>query len=173
MGEDEGRTPGVDRDEQSVDGADAKTGTFLVTSADEGSAVLSSVTDGQVCPLGSNPGLEAGEVVAGRLEPEGPLGVTWHAADVAERWTPEVVTVDESPGTRAREAAEELDPGRLAQLQTEAGELHVITVPTERTEAAAEEIATDETTLRIAARLGARRVEVRAAAGVVGVRYLE
>ena len=173
MGEDEGRTPGVDRDEQSVDGADAKTGTFLVTSADEGSAVLSSVTDGQVCPLGANPGFEAGEVVAATLVPEGPLGVTWRAAEVDERWRPEVEAVDGSPGRRAREAAEDLGAGRLARVSIDEGELHVLAVPTERTEAAAGEVAADETTLRIAARLGARRVEVRAEAGVVGVRYLQ
>ena len=66
-------------------GGEAKSGTFLVTAADEGSAVLSSVADGQVCPLGANPGFEAGEVVAATLVPEGPLGVTWRAAEVAER----------------------------------------------------------------------------------------
>ncbi|HKJ60073.1 MAG TPA: DUF5812 family protein [Halobacteriales archaeon] len=173
MGQDDDRSHGETPEERAEAGAAEKSGTFLVTAVDEGSAVLSAVADGQVCPLGANPGFEAGEVVEGRLEPEGPLGVTWRAAEVDERWTPEVEAVDGSPGRRAREAAEDLGAGRLARVSIEEGELHVLAVPPERTEAAAEEVAADETTLRIAARLGARRVEVRAEAGVVGVRYLQ
>lgn len=171
MGDDEERPSVVDRAGGDANGTDEKSGTFLVTAADEGSAVLSAVADGQVCPLGANPGFEVGEVVEGRLEAEGPLGVTWRPVEVAARWTPEVEAVDESPGRRAVEAAEELAPGQLAQLPAESGALHVLAVPAERTEAAVEEVVADETTRRIAARLGARRVEVRAAAGVVGVRY--
>lgn len=55
---------------------DGKSGTFLVTAADEGSAVLSDVADGQVHPLAANPGFEVDEVLEATLAPEGPLGVT-------------------------------------------------------------------------------------------------
>lgn len=157
-------TTGPDRPE--------KAGTFLVTAADEGSAVLSDVADGQVCPLGENPGFEAGEVVGATLEPVGALGVTWRPAEVVERWTPTVEAVEESPGRRAREVAEDQEPGRLSRVDVDDGELHVLSVPPGRTEAAVEDVLADETTRRVAARLGARRVEVRGEAGVVGVRYL-
>lgn len=168
MSEDEGEAPGVDRDGAPGTDQDERSGTFLVTAADEGSAVLSAVGDGQVHPLGENPGFEAGEVVSATLVPEGALGVTWRPAEVAERWTPEVEAVDEPPGERAREIAEDRGTGRLSRVSIEEGQLHVLAVPPERTEAAA----AVETILRVAARLGARPVEVRAATGVVGVRYL-
>ena len=52
------------------------------------------------------------------------------------------------------------------------GELHVITVPEEETEQATADVLEDEATLTQAAKLGVARVEVRAADGVVSVRYL-
>lgn len=162
-------------DDASADGVnpdETKSGTFLVTAADEASAVLASVADGQVCPLDSNPDLSVDDVVEATLAPVGPLGVTWEPVDVVERWTPEIDAVDEPPGERAREVAEEHEPGELAQVTTEVGELHVLVVEAEHTEAAVGDVLADETTRRIAARLGARRVEVRGAAGVVGVRYM-
>lgn len=160
-------------DEPAPTGAHGeKSGTFLVTVADDESAMLSDAADGQVHPLGSNHDVEAGEVVRGTLEPEGPLGVTWRLADVAERWTPAIEAVDESPGRRAREVAADREPGRLSRVEIDEGMLHVLSLPPERTEAAVEDVLADETTRRVAARLGARRVEVRGAAGVVGVRYL-
>lgn len=149
-----------------------KAGTFLVTAADRDAAVLSDVADGQVHTLGSNPGVETGEVVRATLEPEGPLGVTWRLADVAERWTPAIEAVDDAPGERARALADDGGTGRLARVSIDGGELHVLGVDDERTEGAVADVVADEATRRIAARLGARRVEVRGAAGVVGVRYL-
>lgn len=149
-----------------------KSGTFLVTTADPGSAELSDVADGQVLPLGSNPGLEAGEVVRATLEPEGPLGVTWRLAGVGERWTPAIEALDELPGERARELAPGEGTGRLARVRIDGGELHVLRVDDERTDGAVADVVADEATRRIAARLGARRVEVRGGAGVVAMRYL-
>jgi hypothetical protein len=52
------------------------------------------------------------------------------------------------------------------------GEVHVISVPPGRTEQAVADVVEDETTLTRAARLGVNRVEVRAAEGVLSVRYL-
>jgi hypothetical protein len=53
------------------------------------------------------------------------------------------------------------------------GEIHVITVPEEETEQAVADVADDEeNTLARAARLGVNRVEIRAAPGVVAVRYM-
>lgn len=154
-------------------GGDEKSGTFLVTAADEESAVLSDVEDGQVHPLSANPGFEEGEVTEATLAPEGALGVTWYPLEVDERWRPTIEALDEPPGERARDLAEDEETGRLSRASIEAGELHVISVAAERTEEAVEDVLADETTLRIAARLGARRVEVRGEAGVVGVQYLQ
>lgn len=176
MGDEEER--GTSDREDAVDtggpdtAGDVKSGTFLVTAADEGSAVLSDVADGQVHPLGANPGFEQGEVTSATIAPEAPLGVTWYPVEVAERWTPEIESVEEPPGERARELAAEEGTGRLARTSIPGGELHVIAVAADRTGDAVSDVLADETTLRIAARLGARRVEVRGEAGVVGVRYL-
>lgn len=153
-------------------GGDGKSGTFLVTAADEGSAVLSDVADGQVHPLGANPDLEVDEVLEATLAPEGPLGVTWRPVEIVERWTPAIEAVDDPPGERARELADDPGTGRLSQVPIDDGELHVLAVEVGRTESAVEDVLADETTRRIAARLGARHVEVRGEAGVVGVRYL-
>lgn len=154
-------------------GADeTKSGTFLVTAADDGSAVLSAVGDGQVCTLASNPDLSVGDVVEATLAPAGPLGATWRLVDLVERWRPEVEAVDGAPGERAAAVAADQAPGDLTRVSIEAGELHVITVEVGRTEDAVRDVLADETTRRVAARVGARRVEVRGEDGVVGVRYL-
>lgn len=160
------------RDDVTARADETKSGTFLVTAADESSAVLSAVGDGQVCPLESNPGFAVDEVVEATLEPVGPLGVTWQAVDVDDQWVPEIAVLDESPGEVAMEIAAGRAPGRLAQVSIDTGELHVLTVEAGRTDAAIADVFDDETTRRIAARLGAQRVEVRGAEGVVGVRYL-
>ena len=160
-------------DEQRAGSGEEKSGTFLVTAADDGSAVLSDVTDGQVHPLGANPGFEEGEVTRATLAPEGPLGVTWYPVEVAERWHPAIEVVDEPPGDRARDVAGDEEAGRLSQVSIDGGELHVLAVLEGRTGDAVEEVLADETTLRVAARLGARRVEVRSESGVLGVRYLQ
>lgn len=152
--------------------AETKTGTFLVTAADETSAVFASVEDGQVCPLAENPDYEADEVVAGTLEAADPMGVTWRVREVEARWTPTIAAVDADPGERARSAAEEQAVGEMTQVSVGDGELHVLAVDPRRTGSAVEDVVADETTRRIAARLGARRVEVRGADGVVAVRYL-
>jgi hypothetical protein len=53
------------------------------------------------------------------------------------------------------------------------GELHVMTVPEEATEAAVDDVVEDrEATLVRAARMGVARVEVRSEPGVVVVRYM-
>lgn len=174
QGEDDRTGPDGADDEAGALGTaqDEKSGTFLVTAADEGSAVLSDVADGQVHPLGANPGFEVGEVAEATLATEGPLGVTWYPIEVADRWRPTIEAVDDPPGERARDLAEDPETGQLARAPFDGGELHVVAVDAERTEAAVEDVLADETTLRVAARLGARRVEVRGEAGVVGVRYL-
>ena len=171
---DDGSSTGADRDptdaREPVQGE--KSGTFLVTNADDESAVLSDVADGQVHPMGVNPGFEAGQVAEATIAPEGPLGVTWYPVEVAERWRPRIEAVDDPPGERTREIADDPESGRLSRISLDDGELHVIAVEAGRTDEAVEDVLADETTRRIAARLGARRVEVRSAAGVVGVRYL-
>ncbi|WP_135303816.1 DUF5812 family protein [Haloarcula amylovorans] len=150
-----------------------KEGTFLVTHADEESATLRDVADSQVLTLAENPGLEAGSVVEATVEPEPPMEMTYTVIDLADERTIPVETVDLAPTTQAKDLAADQSVGEVTTRERAGeGEIHVLTVPEERTESAAEEILEDEATRSRAARLGVDRVEVRTAAGVVSVRYL-
>ncbi|MFB6163811.1 MAG: DUF5812 family protein [Haloarculaceae archaeon] len=150
-----------------------KEGTFLVTHADDESAVLRDVTDAQVHTLAENPGVAAGEVVTAAIEPEPPMEVAWRVADLREQRTVPVERSDEPPTQQARELAAAQPVGELTRrVRAGDGELHVLTVPADETEAAAADVLDDEETVARAARLGVDRVEVRAVDGVVSVRYL-
>ena len=151
---------------------DAKAGTYLVTAADDATAELADVDDGQVVALSSNPGLAAGEVVEGTVSPDPPLGVSWSLVDVEARYRVAVEAVDEPPGERARELVAPLGEGELATRPLPDGELHALSVPPSATESAVDDVVEDEATVRRAAGLGARRAEVRGADGVVSIRYL-
>jgi len=151
----------------------SETGTFLVTEADDASAVLADVADGQVHTLSTNPGLSAGEAIEATIEPEPPMGVTWSVVEIDARWGIAVEVLDEPPSPQDREAAAGLDAGEVARADPGADAArHVIAVPPGETDAAAEDVRDDEATRRRAARLGAARVEIRAADGVVGVAYV-
>lgn len=151
-----------------------KTGTFLVTAADEESAVLKDVTSGQVHTLASNPGVEADEAVEGTVEPEPPLNVSWRLVDVERRWRLSLEVSEESPTTLSREIAADQSVGDLTwKERAGTGELHVVSVPEDETDQAVEDILADrEGTLSRAARLGVARVEIRSEPGVVVVRYV-
>lgn len=151
-----------------------KTGTFLVTAADEDSAVLADVDDGQVHTLATNPGVEVGEAIEGTVAPEPPLEVAWQLVEVAERWTISVEESSESPTTLEREVASEQAVGELTRRDRAGiGEIHVLTVTESETEAAVADVLDDADGLRSrAARLGVERVVVRSEPGVVSVRYL-
>ena len=151
----------------------SKTATLLVTEADEASAVLADVDDGPVHALSSNPGLSAGEAIAATIDPDPPLEVTWSIAAIDDRWRVSIEAVSEAPTAADRDVAADLDPGEIARPDPGDSEArHVLAVPPERTEAAVDDVRTDEGTRRRAARLGASRVEIRGEAGVVSVRYL-
>lgn len=149
-------------------------GTFLVTHADEASAVLRDVDAGQVHTLADNPGVEAGEVLEATLEPAPPMEVAWRVVEVETRRRVEVAESPEPPTVQAREIAADQAPGALTRRERAGtGELHVLTVPAEETDEAARAVREDDATLARAARMsGVARVEVRAADGVVSVRYL-
>ncbi|WP_049935033.1 DUF5812 family protein [Haloplanus natans] len=153
---------------------DEKTGTFLVTAADDDSAVLADVDDGQVHTLATNPGVETGDAVEGTVAPEPPLEVAWRLVDVAEQWSISVEESSEAPTTHEREIAAEGAVGELTKRERAGtGEIHVLTVPESETEAAVADVLDDEDGLRSrAARLGVERVVVRSEPGVVSVRYL-
>lgn len=164
---------GSDETPETPTDATEKSGCFLVTHADEGAAVLSAVADGQVHTLDGNPGLDAGDVVEATLAPVPPMAVAWEVVEVRERWRVAVERVALAPTKQAREAAAGTETGAATRIERAGeGELHVLAVPPERTDVAAADVADDEATRRRAARLGARRVEVRAKDGVVSVRYL-
>jgi len=150
-----------------------KEGTFLVTTAEDEAATLRDVHDQQVITLADNPGVEVGEVIEGTVEAEPPLEVAYQLTEIDSRRTIPVERSEMSPTTMEREMAAEQSEGDI-EIRERAGdgEIHVLTVPEERTDQAAADVVEDQETVARAARLGVERVEVRAADGVVSVRYL-
>ena len=159
--------------ERDGEGDGETTGTFLVTEADAESAVLRDVRTGQVHALTDNPDLAAGEVLEATIAPEPPLEVAWTIVDVESRREIPVERSPEDPTTFARDLAADQAVGEVTrQERAGEGELHVLTVPEDETESAAADVLDDEATVARAAKLDLDRVEVRAADGVLSVRYL-
>jgi len=123
--------------------------------------------------LSENPGVEAGTVVEATVEAEPPMEVTYTVVELAETRTIPVETVDLEPTRQAIDVAADQPIGELTTRERAGeGELHILSVPDDGTDEAAAEVVDDEVTVERAARLGAERVEVRTAPGVVSVRYL-
>ena len=169
----------------------AKQGTFLVTHADDDSAVLKDTADGQVHTLATNPSLDAsagsvgdesadeealaaGDAIEATIAPEPPLEVAWELREVESRRSLTVGRSSEPPTTQEREIAAEQDEGDLTRRERAGiGEIHVLTVPPGEVENAVADVLDDEATLVRAADLGVERVEVRSDdEGVVSVRYI-
>lgn len=163
------------REEASAEGDDdRKEGTFLVTAADEASAVLKDVDDGQVLTLSSNPGVEVDDAVEGVVAADPPMNVTYQLVEIERRWPLTIELGDESPTKRSTEVGADQAVGELDRRERAGhGEIHVITVPEGDAADAAREVAEDrEATLTRAARLGVNRVEIRFGDGVASVRYV-
>ncbi|PSQ58652.1 MAG: hypothetical protein BRD23_06220 [Halobacteriales archaeon SW_9_67_25] len=153
--------------------ADDKRSTFLVTNVDEKAAVLRDVTDGQVHTLADPPQLETDEILEATLRPEPPMAVTWQLVDVDRRWTIPLEESPERPTRQERDIAADQAVGEVTRRDRAGeGELHVISVPPGETAGAVADVLDDEATLARAARLSVSRVEVRAAEGMVSVRYM-
>ncbi|WP_423750780.1 DUF5812 family protein [Salinirarus marinus] len=152
---------------------DKKEGTFLVTAADEESAVLKDVESGQVHTLSSNPGVERNDAVEGVVAPDPPLELSWQLVEVDDRWSLVVEESAESPTSFVRDVAADQAVGELAREERAGtGEIHVLTVPEGETDEVVADVVDDEATYARAARLGVARVEIRSAPGVVSVRYM-
>lgn len=153
---------------------DEKESTFLVTAADEDTAVLKDVHDGQVHTLSSNPGVEAYDAVTGTVAPDPPMNVSWQLVEIDRRWSIPIERSDESPTAQVADIAADQDVGSVyREERAGTGEIHVLTVPEDATEQAVADVADDvEVTLSRAARLGVNRVEIRWQPGVVSVRYM-
>jgi hypothetical protein len=150
-----------------------KQSTFLVTHAEERSAVLRDVHDGQIHTLTEHPDLSAEDVLEATLRAVAPMELNWQVVDVERKQTVPVEESPESPTRQAREIAADQPTGDVTRCERAGeGELHVLSVPADQTADAAADVLDDEATLTRAARLGVSRVEVRAADGVVSVRYL-
>ncbi|MFC7043370.1 DUF5812 family protein [Halonotius sp. GCM10025705] len=153
---------------------DPKESTFLVTHADDDSAVLKDVHDGQVHTLASNPGVEVDDAIEGTVAPDPPMAVSWQLTEIDERRSLSIEESAEPPTAREQELAADQPVGELTtEPRAGTGELHVLTVPDDDTATAVADVLDDrEATLSRAARLGVNRVEVRSEPGVVSVRYL-
>jgi len=148
-------------------------GTYLVTAAEGDSAVLRDVDSGQVHTLADPPELDEGDVLEATVAAEPPLEITYRLESVEERRLVAIEDSEMAPTQLARELAADAEDGEVVrQERAGEGELHVLAVPPERTDAAAQDVLDDEETLARAARLGVDRVEVRSGEGVVSVRYL-
>jgi len=154
--------------------ADPKTSTFLVTHADDDSAVLKDVHDGQVHTLASNPGVEVDDAIEGTVAPDPPMEVSWQLTEIDAQRSLSIAESEEPPTAREQELAADQPVGELTtEPRAGTGELHVLTVPEADTADAVDDVLDDrETTLSRAARLGVNRVEIRSEPGVVSVRYL-
>ena len=154
--------------------SDSKTSTFLVTHADDESAVLKDVHDGQVHTLASNPGVEIDDAIEGTVAPDPPMEVSWQLTEIDERRSLSIAESEEPPTAREQELAADQPVGELTtEPRAGTGEIHVLTVPEDDTATAVDDVLEDrEATLSRAARLGVNRVEIRSAPGVVSVRYL-
>lgn len=154
-------------------GDEAVGGTFVVVAAD-GPAVLRDAHTGRTLTVSDGEGadLETGDVVEARLHPD-ESGVTWRLGTVDERRSVAIERVEEPPTAHERSLVPD-EAGDLVRTERAGeGELHVIAVPADGTEAAVSDVFDDEVGLRArAARLGVERVEVRSAPGIVCVRYL-
>ena len=151
-----------------------KTGTFIVTHAEDESAVVRDVETAQVHTLSSNPDLEIHDGLEATVAPEPPLEVAWEVVDVAERRSIELVDSDLEPTRHEKDLAADAEVGDLIQEERAGtGEIHVFNLDSD-VEDAAQDVLEDEETIARAARLEAVRVEVRRSAGdgVLSVRYL-
>jgi hypothetical protein len=153
--------------------------TFLVTHADADAPVLRDVRTGQVCTLAAQPSADdggpvaEGEVLEATLTPEPPLEVAYEVTGVSGRRDLVVEASPEPPTRLAEDIAADQPVGEVTTRERAGeGEVHVLSVPPAETDAAVADVLDDEETLARAARLGVGRVEVRAADGVVSVRYL-
>ena len=150
-----------------------KHGTFVVTQVDADSAVLRDVADGQVHTMAGNPGLAVEEVLEATIATDPPMDVVWRFESIEDRRRIEVTASDERPTKASRDIAAGMAVGDLDRRErTDYGEIHVLTVPPGETQAAVADIQDDLATVTRAARLGIRRVEIRAEKGIVSVRYL-
>lgn len=151
------------------------TGTFVVVHADEGAAELRNVETAQVHALSTNPGLETHEVLEATIAAEPPLEVVWRVVEIDSRHHVDLIDSDLEPTRRSLEVGADAPPGELTTFERAGrGEVHVLSIPEETVDSAAQEVLADPETVARAARLGAVRVEVRrsAEAGVLSVRYL-
>ncbi|PSQ24557.1 hypothetical protein BRD06_07825 [Halobacteriales archaeon QS_9_67_15] len=150
-----------------------KEGTFVVTEADEESAILRDVNDGQIHTLGSNPDLSVGDAVEATLAAEPPMEVVWNVEETTRQFSVSVEESAEPPTQQALDLAADQPVGEVATRERAGtGEVHVLTVPEENTEAAVADVLDDDATVERAARIGVERVEIRSEPGVVSVRYL-
>ncbi|MFW6435135.1 MAG: DUF5812 family protein [Halovenus sp.] len=150
-------------------------GTFFVTEADDESAILTDVADGQIHTLAeqADPPLERGEVIVGTIVAEPPMTVAYAIEELDSRRTIPVEHSPESPTKQERDIAADQSVGDLTrEPRAGEGEIHVLTIPEDRTDQAVEDVLEDPQTVARAARLGVDRVEIRAEDGVLSVRYL-
>jgi hypothetical protein len=159
----------------------ARSGTFIVSSADETAIVIQDVATTQVhtvqtsdlaaaiadhsppaAAIGDDGELEPGTVLDETTLVPAADGVRWTVDTVGTvRWIP-IERVDLEPTKRSRDTAREAETGDLTTHERAGeGAVHVLAVPPDRVAGAATDVVEDSATRRRAARLGVDRVEIR------------
>ena len=175
----DGGSAAVEFDEPFLGGqaedAEQEAGTFYVKNVEDIAVTLHEVNTGQIFTVVENPGLERREIIEATLVENPPLNVAYLFDELQSRRSLPVEESPEPPTTQAKTVASEMDNGEAIAIEREGeGEIHVITVDSDITEATVEEVVDDEMTYKNAARYGVGRVEVRSdeAEGIVSIRYL-
>jgi hypothetical protein len=150
------------------------TGSFLIVSADDSASVLRDVNSGQIYTVRHTCSLTESSVVTAEIETEPPLHSTYTITEITEERTIEIERSEQPPTAASQSKAAEQSVGELTRTERAGrGEIHVITVPTTRTETAVADILDDTQSLRErAGRIGVSRVEIRAAGNTVSIRYM-
>jgi hypothetical protein len=154
---------------------ETETGTFYVKHVEESAVTLHEVETTQIFTLVESPGFEVHEIVEASLIAQPPMQVSYRINEIESRRKIPVETSSEPPTTKASKVAGELDEGDAIAIEREGeGEIHILNVPADHVEQAAEDLLEDEMTYKNAARYGVERVEIRTDAedGVVTIRYL-
>jgi len=177
--DDEGEGDGIDFPGPLGDDDDeemeTETGRFYVKHTEDVAVTLHEIDTQQIFTLVENPDLAAHQILDATIQENPPLGVSYVVDEIHEVRTIPVEYSDEVPTSQVQTLVTDMEYDQAAAIEREGeGEIHVIHVEPDQTEAAAAGLDEDETTYKNAARYGVDRVEIRTDEdeGIVSIRYL-
>jgi len=154
---------------------DTASGTFYVKYAKESAVTLHEVNSGQIFTLIKNPGVEAHDIIEASLVAQPPMEVSYLVDELEDQYSIPVETSPEPPTSHVHDIALDLAFGESLAIDREGeGEIHILRIEPDDVGRVAEELHSDETTYKNAARYAVGRVEIRTddEDGIVSIRYL-